>query len=46
MKRRLEQVEKSLGRYFALLDSTDREEAAIAEMKASRIEEKIGVLKQ
>ena len=45
MKRRLELLEKSLDRYFSLLDSTDHEEAAIAEEKASRFKQKIETLK-
>jgi transposase len=46
MKRRMEQVEKSLDRYFAELDSSDRDEPAIAEGKTTNINEKITALKQ
>ena len=37
MKRRMEQVEKSLDRYFAELDKADREEPAIAEAKTTTL---------
>ncbi|MDH3469503.1 MAG: IS1182 family transposase [Gammaproteobacteria bacterium] len=46
MKRRLEQIEKSLDRYFSQLDSLDRQEGAVAEDKVTRIDEKIAALKQ
>jgi transposase len=46
MKRRMELIEKSLDRYFAQLDSADREEPAIADDKAANISEKITALKQ
>ena len=46
MKRRMEQVEKSLDRYFSQLDSADREEPVIADVKAANINEKITALKQ
>lgn len=46
MKRRLELVEKSLDRYFALLDGMDREESALAEKKGTRLKEKIETLKE
>ena len=46
MKRRMEQVEKSLDRYFSQLDSADREEPAIADVKTANINEKITALKQ
>jgi transposase len=45
MKRRLQEVEESLARYFAELDSADREEAATAELKTQRLEDKIAALK-
>jgi transposase len=38
MKRRLAQIKKSLNRYFAELDSVDREETAVADVKAVRLE--------
>jgi len=46
MKRRMEQIEKSLDRYFALLDSADREEPCAAAVKTENINEKISALKQ
>jgi len=46
MKRRMEQVEKSLDKYFTQLDSADREEPAIADVKTANINEKISALKQ
>jgi transposase len=46
MKRRLAQIEKSLNRYFAELDSVDREETAMADVKAVRLEQKIAALKK
>ena len=46
MKRRMEQVEKSLDRYFKQLDSADREEPDTAKVKTENINEKISALKQ
>jgi len=46
MKRRMEQIEKSLDRYFKQLDSADREEPHIAKAKTENINEKISALKQ
>jgi transposase len=46
MKRRLAQIKKSLNRYFAELDSVDREETAVADVKAVRLEQKIATLKK
>jgi transposase len=46
MKRRLEQIEESVARYLAQLDSTDRQETAGAKVKATRLEEKIKKLRQ
>lgn len=45
MKRRLQEVEESLARYFSELDSADREETATAELKTQRLEDKIAALK-
>jgi len=45
MKRRLEQIEESVARYLAQLDSTDRQETAGAKVKATRLEEKIKKLR-
>ena len=46
MKRRLEQVEECLDRYFSQLDSTDQKEQSIADIKTVRLEDKITALKQ
>jgi hypothetical protein len=46
MKRRLEQIEESVARYLAQLDSADRQETAGAKAKATRLEEKIKKLRQ
>lgn len=46
MKRRLEQIEKSLDRYFSQLDSLDRQETPVAEEKITRIDDKIAALKK
>jgi len=46
MKRRLEQIEESVARYLAQLDSADRQETAGAKVKAGRLEEKIEKLRQ
>jgi hypothetical protein len=45
MKRRLEQIEQSVTRYLAQLDSADRQETAGAKVKATRLEEKIKTLR-
>jgi transposase len=46
MKRRLQEIEKSLDRYFSQLDSIDRQETPVAEDKVNRIDDKIAALKQ
>ena len=46
VKRRMEQIEKSLDRYFTQLDRADLEEPAIAEAKEVRLKEKITALKE
>ena len=46
MKRRMEQIEKSIDRYLGQLDSADREEPAIAEAKTIHLKEKIEVLRK
>ena len=47
MKRRQEQVEKSIARYLHQLDSADRQEASLArETKIERLTDKIAKLKQ
>jgi transposase len=46
LKRRLEQIEESIARYLAQLDTADRHEGAVAEAKAWRLKDKIAILKQ
>jgi len=46
MKRRKERIEKSIDRYFSRLDSIDREDSSIANVKAVRVKEKITALKK
>jgi len=45
MKRRMEQIEKSIDRYLGQLDSADREASTVAEAKTSRLKDKIAALK-
>ena len=46
MKRRMLQIEESINRYLGQLDSADREESSIAELKTARLEDKIAALKK
>jgi transposase len=47
MERRLAQIEESVARYLRQLDSADRQEPSLAsETKTSRLQEKIGKLKE
>jgi len=46
MKRRLEQIDKSIARYLGQLDSADHEEPSIAEAVSERLNEKIASLKE
>ena len=46
MKRRLEQIDKSIERYLGQLDSADREEPSIAEAKTTHLKGKIEALKK
>src|SRR5258708_34208961 len=46
MQRRLAQIEESVARYLAQLDSADRQETAGAQVKAGHLEEKIKKLRQ
>ena len=45
MAHRLQQIEDSINRYLAALDTADREEPAIAQAKMVRLNEKIAALK-
>jgi transposase len=46
MKRRLEQIDKSIARYLGQLDSADHEEPSIAAAFSERLNEKIAALKE
>ena len=46
MKRRLQQIDESIERYLGQMASADRQEAAVAEPKTKRLEEKVKALKQ
>lgn len=46
MKRRLQQIDESIERYLGQIASADRQEAAVAEPKTKRLEDKIKVLKE
>ncbi len=47
MKRRMEQIEESVGRYLAQLDSADRQEPSLARTtKTDRLADKIATLKE
>ena len=47
MKRRMEQIEESVGRYLAQLDSADRQEPSLARTtKTDRLQDKIATLKE
>jgi transposase len=46
MQRRLEQIDESIARYLAQLDSADRQVEAVPEAKITRLNEKIATLRQ
>lgn len=46
MKRRLEQIEASLDRYFDQLEQADQEESSIADVKTVNLKDKIATLKE
>ena len=46
MKRRLAQIEKSIGKYLDQLETADRQEPAIAEARTAHLKEKIAGLKR
>lgn len=46
LKRRVEQVEESIGRYLQSLDAADLQEGEIAQAKAARLKDKIAAMKQ
>ena len=45
LKRRIGQVEASIGRYLASLDAADLQEGEVAEAKATRLKEKIAAMR-
>ncbi|MGB5472779.1 MAG: IS1182 family transposase [Gammaproteobacteria bacterium] len=45
LKRRLEQIDESIARYFSEMESIDRQESELAENKSQRLKEKIEILK-
>jgi len=45
LKKRMEQLEESIGRYLAELDRADRQPTAITEGKVSRLQDKIAAVK-
>jgi transposase len=46
MKRRLEQIDESIARYLAQLDTADRQGPTVPEAKTTRLKEKIAKLRQ
>jgi transposase len=46
IRRRMEQVEASIERYFALLDTADRQEDEVAEFRTTRLSERLDKLRQ
>jgi len=46
MQRRLAQIDESIARYLAQLDSADRQGEAVPEAKITRLNEKIATLRQ
>jgi transposase len=46
MQRRMAQIEENIARYLADMDTADRGEPAIAEVKTTRLRDKIAALKQ
>jgi transposase len=46
MKRRLAQIEESISRYLAAMDTADRSEPEIAKLKKERLQDKISALKE
>jgi len=45
LQRRMEEIESSINRYLAEMDSADRQEPAIAEARSERLQDKIAALK-
>ena len=45
LQRRMEEIESSINRYLAALDTADRQEPAVAQLKTERLHDKIAALK-
>ena len=45
LQRRMEEIESSINRYLVELDTADRQEPAVAQLKADRLQDKIRALK-
>ena len=45
LQRRMQEIEASIDRYLAALDTADRQEPAVAQLKAERLQDKIAALK-
>ena len=45
LQRRMEEIESSINRYLTALDTADRQEPAVAQIKAERLHDKIATLK-
>ncbi|WP_446938229.1 IS1182 family transposase, partial [Pseudomonas aeruginosa] len=45
LQRRMEEIESSINRYLSALDTADRQEPAVAQVKAERLHDKIATLK-
>jgi len=45
LQRRMEEIESSINRYLTALDTADRQEPAVAKVKAERLHDKIATLK-
>jgi transposase len=45
LKRRMEEIESSISRYLAAIDTADRQEASIAKVRTERLQDKIESLK-
>ena len=45
LQRRMEEIESSINRYLSELDTADRQEPAVAQLKAGRLQDKIAALK-
>ena len=46
MQRRMEQIEESINRYLSQLDTADRQEPPVVQVKVGRLRDKISILKE